>query len=164
MEDRGTHAEGGPAESQRTTGGTLPELASITEMVHAMLDDRERWERDRRRPRMPWPRDCGGMQTLGCPKGGEWALNRWNEQTDGVTATDVRGAISRCSLSPRTEYCWDSKTDAVDTQRWHRVLPYQFERVMAANEVNGECWSYQLGPYRTRKAQGYHVVRTHAGW
>ena len=46
MEDRGTHPEGGPAESQRTTGGTLPELASITEMVRVMIEDRERRERE----------------------------------------------------------------------------------------------------------------------
>ena len=46
MEDQGTHTEGAPAEGQRTTGGTLPELASFTEMVRVMIEDRECRERE----------------------------------------------------------------------------------------------------------------------
>ena len=33
MEEQGTHAEGAPADGQRTTGGTLPELANLTEQM-----------------------------------------------------------------------------------------------------------------------------------
>ena len=35
-----------PAGSQRTTGGALPEIASLTEMVRVMIQDRERRERE----------------------------------------------------------------------------------------------------------------------
>jgi hypothetical protein len=53
MEDQGTHAKGAPAESQRTTGGALPELGHLTEMVRVMMQDQERRERER-----------GGTETL----------------------------------------------------------------------------------------------------
>ena len=46
MEDQRTHAEDVPAGSQRTTGGALPEIASLTEMVRVMIQDRERRERE----------------------------------------------------------------------------------------------------------------------
>ena len=42
MEDQGTHTEAISAEGPRTTGGSLPELASLMEVVCVMIEDRER--------------------------------------------------------------------------------------------------------------------------
>ena len=41
MEDQGSHVEETPAESHGTTGGTLLELASLTEMMRVMIEDQE---------------------------------------------------------------------------------------------------------------------------
>ena len=46
MEEPGTHAASTLAEGQTTTGGTLPEIASLTEMVRVMIQDRESREKE----------------------------------------------------------------------------------------------------------------------
>lgn len=51
MENQDTHAEGTPAEGSETTGNALPELSSLTELVRAMIADREQREREIARER-----------------------------------------------------------------------------------------------------------------
>ena len=46
MEDRGTYIEGAPAKGQKTTGGTLPELANPKDTVRVMIEDRECREKE----------------------------------------------------------------------------------------------------------------------
>ena len=139
MEDRGTHAEGGPTESQRTTGGTLPELASITEMVRVMIEDRERREREiaddrerrdreiaEERKRSDAQREESECRIAEMNRQMERLQQMFTEQS--VAAASARGR----STAETVKLTWLTDSDDIESNLT------TFERVMAANEVNRE--------------------------
>ena len=123
MEEPSTHAEGTPAEGQRTTGDTLPEIASLTEMVRVMIQDRERREKDIAEERIrrhqereggahsPRPGERGGTQT---PAGRERTPHRRDAPTDGKAAGHVHRTISHYNPRPKSQLRGADKVDQDD--------------------------------------------------
>ena len=140
MEDQGTHAEVTPAESQRTTGGNLPELASLTEMVRVMIEDRER-EREEERRRSELHREESERRITEMHRQMERLQQMFTEQSVAAASARGRGTTESVKLTRLTEE--DDIESYLTT----------FERIMAANEVSRERWSFQLAPHLTGKAQ-----------
>lgn len=104
MEDQGTRAA---PESQTTTGRNRPELASLTEMIRIMIEDRERRERviteerGRRKREIAEERDHyererergEGTETLLVAPRGERTPHYGDAQTDETVAADVCPAV-----------------------------------------------------------------------
>ena len=162
MEDHGTHAEGGPTESQRTTGGTLPELASITEMVRVMIEDRERREREiakdrereiaEERERQEREREEERKRSDAQREESERRIAEMNKQMERLQQMFTEQSVATASARGRSTTETVKLTRLTDSDDIESYLT-TFERVMAANEVNRERWSYQLAPYLTGKAQ-----------
>ena len=168
MENQDTHAEDAPAERQGTTGGTLPELTSLMEMVRVMIVDRERREqeiaeerqhrnredRDRREREREEERRSSDQHRGESERRIE-DLHRQMERLQlmlnehSVAAATARGRTT-------TEPIKLTKlTEGDDIESYLTT----FERVMATNEVNGEHWSFHLAPNLTGKVkQAYSAI------
>ena len=165
MEDQRIHAEDVPAGSQRTTGGALPEIASLTEMVRVMIQDRERREREiaeerarrdeeREEERARREREREDEQRRSDRQREESKLRiakmrRQMERLQDLFAEQSAATVSARSRSTTEPIKLTKLTDEDNIESYLTT----FERIMAANEVNKERWSFQLAPHLTGKAQ-----------
>ena len=149
MEDTGT-----PAESQTTTGSALPEIASLTDMVRVMIQDRERREREiaeervrreqervEERSRSDRQREDSELRITEMRRQMERLQDMFTEHSAATVSARGRSTAEPIKLT--------RLTDADDIESYLTT----FERIMAANEVSRERWSFQLAPHLTRKAQ-----------
>ena len=124
---------------EQTTGG-MPEIASLTEMVRVMIQDRERRrdrERDEERRRVEREREESEQRIAEMRR----EMERLQDMVTERTAVSVRGRTEPIKLT--------KLTDEDDIESYLTT----FERIMAANEVSRERWSFQLAPQLTGKAQ-----------
>ena len=154
MEEQGTHAEGTPAESQGTTGGTLPELANLTELVRVMREDRERREREIAEERERRDREIAEERNRRDREReeSECRIAETHRQMEELQKMFLEHSVAVASTRGR------STTEPIKLTRLAEgddIESYltTFERIMAANEVRRERWSYQLAPYLTGRAQ-----------
>ena len=139
-----TRAEGRPAEGPTTTGNTLPELNSLTEMLCVMLEDRERRERDSRREGTPRTRGGRGAHTT---------AQSGDAPTNGASAGEVpRTIIDSCTCQRTAERRQINKGHQTEGRRRHRVVPHNF-RTDHGCQVFRDRWSFHLAPNLTGKAQ-----------
>ena len=165
MEEQGTHAKSTPAEGHRTTGGSLPELGSYTEMVRVMIEDWERREReiaeerqrsgqeiaeerDHREREIKEERKRANIQL----EESECRLVEMYRQMEWLQQMVTEQSVAAVSARGRTT------TEAIKLTRLSEeddIESYltKFERIMAANEVSRERWSFQLAPHLTGRAQ-----------
>ena len=149
MEDTGT-----PAESQTTTGSALPEIASLTDMVRVMIQDRERREREiaeervrreqervEERSRSDRQREDSELRITEMRRRMERLQDMFTEHSAATVSARGRSTAEPIKLT--------RLTDADDIESYLTT----FERIMAANEVSRERWSFQLAPHLTGKAQ-----------
>ena len=151
MEEPSTHAEGTPAEGQRTTGDTLPEIASLTEMVRVMIQDGERREKDiaeerirrdqEREEERRRQQEESELRIAEMRRQMERLQDMFTERSATTTSARSRSFAEPIKLT--------KMTDEDDIESYLTT----FERIMAANEVSPERWSFQLAPYLTGKAQ-----------
>ena len=173
MEGQGTHAEISPAEGQRTTGGNLPELASLTEMVHVMIEDREhrereiaeeresrereiaeerdRREREREEKRNQLEREREEYQRRYMAES-ERRITEMHRQMERLQQMFAEQSVATASARGR------STTESIKLTRLTEEDDIEsylttFERVMEAHEVSRERWSFQLATYLTGRAQ-----------
>ena len=151
MEDHGTHAEGGPVKSQRTTGGTLPDLASITEMVRVMIEYRERREREIAEDRERRDREIAEERKRSDAQReeSERRIAEMNRQMERLQQMFAEQAVAAASARGRITIKLRRLAEEDNIESYLTT----FERIMAANEVSRERWSFQLAPYLTRKTQ-----------
>ena len=149
MEDTGT-----PAESQTTTGSALPEIASLTDMVRVMIQDPERREREiaeervrreqervEERSRSDRQREDSEVRITEMRRQMERLQDMFTEHSAATVSARGRSTAEPIKLT--------RLTDADDIESYLTT----FERIMAANEVSRERWSFQLAPHLTGKAQ-----------
>ena len=149
MEDTGT-----PAESQTTTGSALPEIASLTDMVRVMIQDRERRKREiaeervrreqervEERSRSDRQREDSELRITEMRRQMERLQDMFTEHSAATVSARGRSTAEPIKLT--------RLTDADDIESYLTT----FERIMAANEVSRERWSFQLAPHLTGKAQ-----------
>ena len=165
MEEQRIHAKDVPAGSQRTTGGALPEIASLTEMVRVMIQDRERREREiaeerarrdeeREEERARREREREDEQRRSDRQREESELRiaemrRQIERLQELFAEQSAATVSARIRSTTEPIKLTKLTDEDDIESYLTT----FERITAANEVNKERWSFQLAPHLTGKAQ-----------
>ena len=150
MEEEGTRAANAPASGQEQTTGGMPEITSLTEMVRVMIQDRERREkeiaeertrrdreRDEERRRVEREREESEQRIAEMRR----QMERLQDMVTERTAVSVRGRTEPIKLT--------KLTDEDDIESYLTT----FERIMAANEVSRERWSFQLAPQLTGKAQ-----------
>ena len=158
MEDQGTHAEVTPAESQRTTGGNLPELASLTEMVRVTIEDRERREREiaeereRREREIAEERDRREEDRRRYTEESERRITEMHRQMERLQQMFAEQSVAAATNRGRgvTELIKLTRLTEDDDIESYLTT---FERVMEAHEVSRERWSFQLAPYLTGRAQ-----------
>ena len=152
MEDQCTHAEDVPAGRQRTTGGALPEIASLTEMVRVMIQDQGRRKRkiaeectrrDEEREEERAHRECEREDERRCSdrQREESQLRiaemcRQMEQLQELFAEQSATTVSARGRSTMEPIKLTKLTDEDDIES-HLTT---FEQIMAVNEVNKERW------------------------
>ena len=154
MEEPSTRTEGPPAEGQRTAGDNRSEIASLTEMVRVMIQDRERREREiaQERERREQEREEERRRSDRQREDSELRITemrRQMERLQDMFAERAAAAASAGERSTREPIKLTKLTDEDDIESYLTT----FERIMAANEVSQERWSFQLAPYLTGKAQ-----------
>ena len=156
MDEQGTHAANAPAEGQTTTGGTLPELANLTDMVRVMIQDRERREREiseeRRRREQEWEEDHRHTELQ--RQESEHTIAEMRRQMERLQGLFMEHSVATWGCSTAESIKLTKLTDEDDIESYLTT----FERIMAANEVSRERWSFQLAPQLTGKAQQAHAA------
>ena len=143
------HAEGMPAQGLTTTRYPLPELASLTEMVKMLLNDRERREKEiaAEHERMDCLREEEHLRQV-----------QENEECLAETCRQMECLQEMFhEHSSASGSAWDrrSQTDLIKLTRLSEdddVESYltTFERIMAANEIALESFSFL--PHRKSSA------------
>ena len=142
-----------------------PEVASLTDMVRVMIEDRERrekefaeerarrerevaeerqrrdQEREEERQRSDRQRAESEQRLTEMRRQMERLQEMFTEQTTAASSRSTRSTVEAIKVTRLTTE--DDIESYLTT----------FERVMAANEVSRDRWSYQLAPYLTGKAQ-----------
>ena len=150
MDEQGTHAANAPAKGQTTTGGTLPELANLTDMVRVMMQDRERREREiseECRREQEWEEDHRRAELQ--RQESEHTIAKMRRQMEQLQGLFMEHAVATRGRSTAESIKLTKLTDEDDIESYLMT----FERIMAANEVSRERWSFQLAPQLIGKAQ-----------
>ena len=137
------HAKGMPAQGLTTMRYALPELSSLTEMVKTLLSDRERREKE-------IIVECERMDHLRQAQENEKCLAEIRRQMEHLQVMRITQLLDLLGLpkSHRSNKLTQLSEDD-DVESYLTT----FERIMAANEVAQDHWSYHLAPYLTGKAQ-----------
>ena len=130
MEEEGTRAANAPARGQEQTTGGMPDIASLTEMVRVMIQDRERREkeiadertrhdreRDEERRRVEREREESEQRIAEMRR----QMERLQDMVTERTAVSVRGRTEPIKLT--------KLTDEDDIESYLTTS----ERIMAAN-------------------------------
>ena len=155
MENRDTHAEGtGP----ETSGNALPELSSLTELVRAMIADREQREREiaREREQREIERAAEREQM---DRQREEDRRRYAEESEQRIRDMHRQmeclqklVVEQTSSRPKNDLEPVKLTRLSENDDVEAYLK-TFERIMEAHEVRKDKWSFKLAPQLTGKAQ-----------
>ena len=152
MEEQTTHAEGTTADGPMTRGNALPELASLTQLIHVMVGDRERRDKEiaEERERMETHREEDRRRYTEESERRIQEMYRQMEHLQRLVTERSVPSTSRSGTEPITEPIKLTRLGEKDDIEAYLTT---FERIMEAHEVNRERCSFKFTPRLTGKAQ-----------
>jgi hypothetical protein len=167
LADGQAHAEGTTAGTPTVTGTALPELTSLTEMVRALIEDRERRERDAAQERERRDREFAlerermdRIREEDCRRYAEESERRIREVCSQMEQLQGLVTGSAALSAPRGSGAEAIKLTRLGEKDDIEAYLTTFERIMEVNEVAKERWPFQLAPQLTGKAQQAYAALT----